>query len=78
MGRGNWIADDGWTFVKIITEKRKQLVQDEIKVGIIKSKIHSKEQIEKRAKLEKIMPRLMKKFETKTLKNGIFFIRKMG
>jgi formate dehydrogenase subunit beta len=65
---GNWGADDGWTFTEIISEKGKNLVQDAIKAGVIQSKTPSKEQIAKRAKLEKIMTNLMKKFETKHLK----------
>ncbi|MCL2114850.1 MAG: Coenzyme F420 hydrogenase/dehydrogenase, beta subunit C-terminal domain [Methanobrevibacter sp.] len=64
---GNWGASDGWTFVEILTEKGKKLVQDAIKAGFIESKTPSKKQIEIREKLEKIMIKLMKKSEIKLL-----------
>jgi formate dehydrogenase subunit beta len=64
---GNWGASDGWTFVEMLTEKGKKLVEDAIKAGFIESKTPSAKQIEIRAKLEKIMINLMKKFETKLL-----------
>jgi formate dehydrogenase subunit beta len=65
---GNWGSMEGWTFVEIIGKKGKDLINNAINEGYIESKSPSKEQIERRDKLENIMIKIMKKFENKLLK----------
>lgn len=64
---GNWGSEDGWTFVELITDKGKELVKEAISKGYIESKSTSEKQQELRLKLEKIMTKLMTKFEKKHL-----------
>lgn len=64
---GNWGADKDWTFVESITDKGKNLIKEAISKGYIESKSASEKQQGLRLKLEKIMIKLMTKFEKKHL-----------
>ncbi|MCC7553930.1 MAG: Coenzyme F420 hydrogenase/dehydrogenase, beta subunit C-terminal domain [Methanobacteriaceae archaeon] len=67
---GNWGSEEDWTFVEMNSEKGKKLVEDAISKGYLESKNPSEELIGRRAKLEKIMIKLAKKFQKQYLETN--------
>lgn len=64
---GNWGADEGWTFIEVVTEKGKKLVENAINDGFIEVKSPSDKAITIRSKIEKSMIKMAKNFKEKYL-----------
>lgn len=62
---GNWGAEEGWTFIEIITEKGKKLMENSKNGGYIDVKTPSEKDIAIRDKIENIMIKLSIKFQDK-------------
>lgn len=67
---GNWGAEPGWTFVEIITEKGKELIEKARSEGYIEVKTPSEKSLEIRGKIEATMVKLAQKFEEKHLEEN--------
>lgn len=67
---GNWGAEPGWTFIEIITEKGKELVENAKKEGYIEVKTPSKKSLTMRNKIEEVMIKLARKFQDKYLEEN--------
>ncbi|MBP1946048.1 Coenzyme F420 hydrogenase/dehydrogenase, beta subunit C-terminal domain [Methanobacterium petrolearium] len=64
---GNWGAEPGWTFIEVVTEKGKDLVENARKKGYIDVKTPSEKAIAIREKIENVMIKLAGKFQDKYL-----------
>ncbi|HHT19668.1 MAG TPA: formate dehydrogenase [Methanobacterium sp.] len=64
---GNWGAEPGWTFIEIITEKGKNLIDKAESKGYVEVKVPSEKAIAIREKIEKAMIKLAQKFQDKYL-----------
>jgi len=67
---GNWGAEPGWTFIEMITEKGKELVENAKKEGYIEVKLPSEKSISIRSKIEESMIKLAQNFQDKYLEEN--------
>lgn len=67
---GNWGAEPGWTFVEIVTEKGKELIESARSEGYIEVKNPSEKSLEIRGKIEAAMVKLAQKFQEKHLQEN--------
>lgn len=66
---GNWGAEPGWTFVEVITEKGKELIENAKNEGYIEVKTPGEKSLAIRDKIEGVMIKLAQKFQEKDLKD---------
>ena len=66
---GNWGAKESWTFIEVITEKGKTMIENARDEGYIDLKTPSEKDITIREKIENIMIKLAKKYQDKYLEN---------
>lgn len=67
---GNWGAEPGWTFIEVITEKGKELVENARRNGYIEVKTPSEKALAIREKIEGVMIKLAHKFQDKYLEEN--------
>ncbi len=64
---GNWGAEEGWTFVEIVTDKGQKLIDDAEKEGYLETKTPSDKAVAIREKIESIMIKMAQKYQDKYL-----------
>ncbi len=67
---GNWGAEPGWTFIEVVTEKGRELVENARKNGYLEVKTPSEKAIAIREKIEGVMIKLARKFQNKYLEEN--------
>jgi len=64
---GNWGAEPGWTFIEIVTEKGREIVENARKNGYLEVKAPSEKVVNIREKIEGVMIKMARKFQDKYL-----------
>jgi formate dehydrogenase subunit beta len=64
---GNWGAEPGWTFIEIVTEKGREIVENAHKNGYLEVKTPPEKLVNIREKIEGVMIKMARKFQNKYL-----------